>query len=154
MTLTPDERSKLAEDGLAPARARTKGRHTTFRITVQRSGDPNDAEVFLLDASQDASSPPSVKNGAQANSWVWTNDLDDLLTRITTDERILGGKPIIRGMRFAVEHIIGMLAAGDSVDTILSQYPILEPEDIQACLVFAHRVLSGQDVSKRVNTTP
>ena len=37
-----------------------------------------------------------------------------LLTRITVNPRIFGGKPIIRGRRLAVEHILGMLAAGDS----------------------------------------
>jgi uncharacterized protein (DUF433 family) len=50
---------------------------------------------------------------------------------------IFGGKPIIRGHRLAVEHILGMLAAGDNSQTILEGYPWLEPEDIKACLVYA-----------------
>ena len=85
-------------------------------------------------------------NETQADSQFQTNGHDDLLKRITADERILGGKPIIRGMRFAVEHILAMLAAGDSSDEILRQYPILEPEDIQACLTFAHQASKGQEV--------
>ena len=61
-----------------------------------------------------------------------------LLDRITTRPDVFGGKPIIRDMRIAVEHVLGMLAAGDSAETILQEYPILEPEDIQACLLFDH----------------
>lgn len=62
-----------------------------------------------------------------------------LLGRITTDPRIFGGKPIIRGHRLAVEHVLGMLAAGGSAETILEGYTWLEPDDIQACLVYAGR---------------
>ena len=58
-----------------------------------------------------------------------------LLERITVNPDIFGGKPIIRGRRLAVEHILGMLAAGDSPDTILCGYSWLEPEDIQACFM-------------------
>lgn len=68
----------------------------------------------------------------------------DLLDRITFRADVFGGKPIIRGMRFAVEHVLEMLAAGDSVETILSEYPILEPEDIQACILYAHRSRAGR----------
>ena len=57
-----------------------------------------------------------------------------LLRHITTDPRIFGGKPIIRGRSLAVEHVLGMLAAGDTPDTILAGYDRLEPDDIRACL--------------------
>lgn len=60
-----------------------------------------------------------------------------LLERITINPKIFGGKPIIRGRRLAVEHVLGMLAAGDSPQVILEGYPWLELEDIQACLVSA-----------------
>ena len=46
----------------------------------------------------------------------------DLLDRITVRADVFGGKPIIRDMRIAVAHILGMLAAGDSLDTILQEY--------------------------------
>ncbi len=62
-----------------------------------------------------------------------------LLDRITVRADVFGGKPIIRDMRIAVEHVLGKLAAGDSAETILGEYPSLEPEDIRACLVFARR---------------
>ncbi len=61
----------------------------------------------------------------------------ELLDRITVRSDVFGGKPIIRDMRIAVEHILGMLAAGDDAETILKEYPVLEPEDIQACLLFS-----------------
>ncbi len=63
---------------------------------------------------------------------------EELLKRITINPSIFGGKPIIRGMRLAVEHILGMLAAGSTVEELLEGYPFLEKEDIQACLVYAH----------------
>ena len=69
-----------------------------------------------------------------------------LLERITIDPRIFGGKPIIRGRRLAVEHILGMLAAGDTAETILSGYSWLEPEDIQACLLYARQFVSHERV--------
>ncbi|HET6314655.1 MAG TPA: DUF433 domain-containing protein [Chloroflexia bacterium] len=68
-----------------------------------------------------------------------------LLNRITVNPEIFGGKPIIRGRRLAVEHILGMLAAGDTQGTLLREYPWLEPKDIQACLVYAKHSLEGQE---------
>lgn len=59
---------------------------------------------------------------------------EELLKRITIDPKIFGGKPIIRGRRLAVEHVLGMLAAGDTVETLLAGYPWLEPADVRACL--------------------
>lgn len=70
-------------------------------------------------------------------------DHKKLIERITVNPKIFGGKPIIRGRRLAVEHILGMLAAGDTTDTIHGGYPWLEPEDIQACLVCAHKKKYG-----------
>ena len=69
-----------------------------------------------------------------------------LLERITVNPKIFGGKPIIRGRRLAVEHVLGMLAAGDTAKTILKGYPWLEPEDIQACLVYARRVIGHERI--------
>jgi len=70
----------------------------------------------------------------------------ELLERITVNPEIFGGKPIIRGRRLAVEHVLGMLAAGDTSETILEGYPWLEPEDIQACLVYARRLIGHERV--------
>lgn len=73
-------------------------------------------------------------------------DETELLERITVNPKIFGGKPIIRGRRLAVEHILGMLATGDSAETILSGYSWLELEDIQACLVYARRLIGRERV--------
>ncbi len=73
-------------------------------------------------------------------------DETTLLERITVNPRIFGGKPIIRGRRLAVEHILGMLASGDTEDTILEGYPWLEREDIRACLLYAQRVVGHERV--------
>ena len=69
-----------------------------------------------------------------------------LLERISVNPQIFGGKPIIRGRRLAVEHVLGMLAAGDTTDDILQAYPWLEREDIQACLVYARRITANERI--------
>ena len=71
---------------------------------------------------------------------------DRLLQRITVNPEIFGGKPIIRGRRLAVEHVLGMLAAGDDMDTIVEGYPWLERDDILACLAYAHRLVEHERV--------
>ena len=73
-----------------------------------------------------------------------------LLERITVNPGIFGGKPIIRDMRIAVEHVLANLAAGMTVEDVLREYPFLEREDIQACLLFAHRTLAGEQVHDRI----
>jgi uncharacterized protein (DUF433 family) len=70
---------------------------------------------------------------------------EELLQRITINPAIFG-KPIVRGRRLAVEHVLAMLAAGDSVETVLEGYPWLEPEDVQACLAYARRVVGHERV--------
>jgi uncharacterized protein (DUF433 family) len=71
---------------------------------------------------------------------------EKLLQRITFNPKIFGGKPIVRGRRLAVEHVLAMLAAGDSVETILEGYSWLEREDVQACLAYARRVVGHERV--------
>ncbi len=68
----------------------------------------------------------------------------ELLARITINPQIFGGKPIVRGRRLAVEHILGMLAAGDSQAKVLEGYPWLEAEDIQACLLYARKLVAHE----------
>ena len=61
----------------------------------------------------------------------------DALARITHDPNVMGGRPCIRGLRVTVGTIIGLLAAGKTAAEILSAYPYLEPDDIQAALSYA-----------------
>lgn len=73
-------------------------------------------------------------------------DEQQLLERITVNPRIFDGKPIIRGRRLAVEHVLGMLAAGDTIETIMEGYPWLEVDDVRACLVYARRVVGHERI--------
>ena len=59
------------------------------------------------------------------------------LTRITVDPRVCTGKPCIRGLRFPVARLLGLLAAGETKDQIIAEYPYLEPEDIDEALLYA-----------------
>lgn len=65
-----------------------------------------------------------------------------LLERITVNPDIFGGKPIIRGLRISVELVLSLLAQGESAESILADYPDLEPDDIRACLAYAHAVIA------------
>ena len=60
-----------------------------------------------------------------------------LSERIVVDPEILAGKPVIRGTRLSVELILGLLAAGQSENELLANYPGLTREDILACLSYA-----------------
>jgi uncharacterized protein (DUF433 family) len=67
---------------------------------------------------------------------------EQLLKRVTARPDIFGGKPIIRGMRISVELILSLLAQGESEEAILEDFPDLEPEDIRACIAYAHAVIA------------
>lgn len=64
---------------------------------------------------------------------------DDLLSRITIEEGKRGGKPCIRGIRITVSEVLGMLASGESAESILRYHPDLEAEDIRAALAYGAR---------------
>ena len=59
------------------------------------------------------------------------------LERITVDPNICTGKPCIRGLRFPVSRLLGLLASGETRGTILHAYPYLEAEDIDEALRYA-----------------
>ena len=65
--------------------------------------------------------------------------LQDLMGRITQTPGLCGGRPCIRGMRIRVCDILEMLAENVDIEEILEDFPDLEREDIQACLIFAAR---------------
>lgn len=73
---------------------------------------------------------------------------ENLLGRITVRGDVFGGKPIIRGMRISVEHILSLLAQGESWEAILDDYPDLEKEDIRACLAYAHAVIARDSLDE------
>lgn len=65
----------------------------------------------------------------------------DLLDRITLDPDQCGGRPCIRGMRVRVIDVLELLAAGQTPEQIVADYPYLEREDISAALAYAARRL-------------
>ena len=65
-----------------------------------------------------------------------------LLKRITVRPEVFGGKPIIRDMRISVELLLSMLAQGVTTEAIVEDYPDLEPDDIRACIAYAHAVIA------------
>lgn len=73
-----------------------------------------------------------------------------LLSRITVDDEICNGKPIIRGMRITVQTVLEFLLAGTPEEEILHQYPILEKEDIEACRQFALSLMDNKYSSHNI----
>jgi len=73
-----------------------------------------------------------------------TPDIDELLKRITYNPDILGGKPTIRGRRYAVEHVLMQLALGDTPEALLEGHDWLAREDILACLAYAFSVVRNE----------
>ncbi|MGE3911981.1 MAG: DUF433 domain-containing protein [Chloroflexota bacterium] len=72
--------------------------------------------------------------------------MDSLLSRITIDPQVCHGKPSIRGLRYPVQSMLEYLAAGDSIEDIIAEFPDLEREDLLACLEFAARTLEVKSV--------
>ncbi|MDH7513882.1 MAG: DUF433 domain-containing protein [Clostridiales bacterium] len=69
-----------------------------------------------------------------------------LLERITINPDIVVGKPTIRGLRITVEQVLKALAGGVAIKDLLEDYPELEPEDIQAVLLYAAELVSEEQV--------
>jgi len=57
--------------------------------------------------------------------------------RITLNPDICNGRPVVAGTRIAVQTVLGFLAASDSVEDVLAEYPALTRADVQACLDYA-----------------
>ena len=66
-----------------------------------------------------------------------------LADRITSDPRILAGKPVVRGLRISVEQLLKALAAGQTEADLLTEYPELELADFRAALLFAADAVQG-----------
>ncbi|HZE06834.1 MAG TPA: DUF433 domain-containing protein, partial [Solirubrobacteraceae bacterium] len=65
---------------------------------------------------------------------------------ITSDPAVCHGQPTIRGLRYTVESVLELLAAGMSVDEVLADYSDLERDDILAALEFGARAAGGRTV--------
>jgi len=66
------------------------------------------------------------------------------MDRIIVNPKILGGKPVIKGTRISVEHILNLFASNVSEHEILADFPHLTHEDIQACLKYAAHSLKNE----------
>lgn len=71
---------------------------------------------------------------------------EELLKRISIDPNVCGGKPCIRGHRIWVSLILDLLAAGNTVDDILAEYPQLTVDDIRACIAFGSEMTRERTV--------
>ena len=76
--------------------------------------------------------------------------MEELLKRITINEKLCNGKPTIRGKRITVQTILEFLSAGETRKEILKQYPSLEDEDITACLAFAAKMMDHSYIFRNV----
>ena len=63
--------------------------------------------------------------------------------RISIDPDVCNGRPVVRGTRIAVQTVLEFLAAGDSIEDVLEEYPSLTRADVQACLDYASRVMGN-----------
>ena len=77
-----------------------------------------------------------------------------LLERITARADVFGGKPIVRDMRISVETVLGLLSQGATQEELLDDYPGLEPDDIRACIAYAHTVIAGDTLASVSVTAP
>lgn len=71
----------------------------------------------------------------------------DLLKRITLNPKVSFGKPTIRNMRYPVETMLDLMSAGMTFDELLEDYPDLEKEDLQACLLFASKLMKVNSIN-------
>ncbi len=60
-----------------------------------------------------------------------------LLSRITTDPAMCGGRPCIRGMRMRVRDVLELLASGATIEEVLHDHPSLERDDVLAAIAYA-----------------
>ena len=92
-----------------------------------------------IEAVQKDSSLIEIDSSYEANASIDFNL--GLREPITIDPDVCHGKPVIRGLRYPVESVLEYLAAGDSIEDVLVDFPDLQREDLLACLEFATRSL-------------
>jgi uncharacterized protein (DUF433 family) len=68
------------------------------------------------------------------------------IERITVSPGVAGGKACIRNLRFPVSRLLGLMGAGESRESILADYPYLEPADIDAALLYAMYLAEDETV--------
>lgn len=76
----------------------------------------------------------------------------DLLTRISTNPKVMLGKPVIRGTRITVEIILEKLSAGFSTQDVLTDYPALSEDDVRAALAYARQAIGTEELIPQMVT--
>ena len=66
--------------------------------------------------------------------------------RIAADPDTVAGKPVVKGIRIAVELVIDLMARGWTTEQILREYDHLTPEDVRACLSYASELVKSERV--------
>ncbi|MBT9149285.1 MAG: hypothetical protein DDT27_00212 [Dehalococcoidia bacterium] len=74
------------------------------------------------------------------------SNMEDLLSRITVNPKVMLGKPTIRGMRITLEQILRALAGGVSQQELLQEFPELEKEDFQAVFAYVTHLVDEEQV--------
>ena len=69
--------------------------------------------------------------------------LPNILSHISVDPAICNGRPVVQGTRITVQTVVEFLAAGDSIEDVLREYPSLTREGVQACLAWAARLMGN-----------
>lgn len=77
---------------------------------------------------------------------MYHTDTDKPLARITVNEKVMLGKPTIRGTRLTVEQILKATGRGLGYKELHEDFPFLEPEDIQACILYATQLVESERV--------
>ena len=67
----------------------------------------------------------------------------EILNRITINPQVMVGKPVIKGTRLTVQFILNLLAHGETIEEIQTEYHNLDREDVIACLLFATKTLDS-----------
>ena len=72
------------------------------------------------------------------------------MNRIVVDPDICNGKPVIKGTRITAQTVLEFLAAGDSIEDVLEEYPSLSREDVLECMKFSSELMKHRFVLQEV----
>ena len=79
---------------------------------------------------------------------------DQMLERISIDPKVCFGRPVIKGTRIWVSLILDFLADGDSIETILQEYPQITRQDVLACIAFGAESASDRFIPVSLESAP
>src|SRR5262245_26008854 len=113
-------------------------RRATSRVTIRQSVPLHGLSKYCRGGATGG-----IADGRELGTLSWSINVteEQLLAHITTNINVMVGKPVVRGTRLTVEHILRLLAFGATQEELLQEYPGLHKEDIQACLLFAAKAL-------------